>query len=114
MWSATAGAGGTGGGGAGGATTSSPGVAGTANTGGGGGGGSTNGTTQNNGGNGGSGIVIISFSNTADDLIIGSGLTYRDSGGSSASGNGTRVAPSYSTGGNKVYEFTAGTGNVSW
>ncbi len=58
--------------------------------------------------------MIISYVNTADDLVVGSGLTYRNSGGTPTSGNGTRVAPSYTTGGNKVYEFQAGTGNVSW
>jgi hypothetical protein len=41
-------------------------------------------------------------------------LTYRDSTGTPASGAGTRVAPSYSPTGFKVYEFTAGTGNVEF
>jgi len=51
------------------------------------------------GGNGGSGIVILSYSSSYPQLTsIGAGLTY-----------------TYSvTGGNNVYIFTAGTGNVTW
>jgi hypothetical protein len=82
------------------------------NTGSGGGGSGT--STSGAGGNGGSGLVIIRYGDTFQDLGIGSGLTYRDSGGSSASGDGSRVAPSYTTGGYKVYEFRAGTGTITF
>jgi hypothetical protein len=48
--------------------------------------------------NGGSGIVVIKYVNTARDLTVAAGLTYT----------------STNTGGFKIYQFTAGTGNVSW
>lgn len=74
----------------------SAGSAGTVNTGGGGGGGTS--TSSTNGYAGGSGIVIISYDSSKKDLTVGAGLTYS----------------STTSGGNKIYTFTAGTGNVSW
>jgi hypothetical protein len=50
------------------------------------------------GGNGGSGIVILRYSSTFDDLTtIGAGLTYTKT----------------TSGGYKIYQFTAGTGTVT-
>jgi hypothetical protein len=46
--------------------------------------------------------------------LIGSGLQYRNSAGVTTNGAGTRVAPSYSLTGFKVYEFRGGTGNVQF
>jgi hypothetical protein len=46
--------------------------------------------------------------------LIGTGLTYRNSSGTPTSGANTRVAPSYSPSGFKVYEFRAGTGSVTF
>jgi hypothetical protein len=46
------------------------------------------------------------------DLEVGSGLTFTNSSGSPTSGTGTRVAASFTYGLFKVYQFTAGTGNV--
>jgi len=108
----TGGAGGAGGGGAGGSGTG-VGTSGTANTGGGGGGGGGGGAS-NDGGAGGSGVVIIRYADTFQDLEIGAGLQYADSGGVTQNGAGTRVAPSYSPTGFKVYEFRGGTGNVTF
>jgi hypothetical protein len=89
------GAGGSGGGGAGGANAN--GTPGTVNTGGGGGG--TSGAYQTKtGGNGGSGIVIASYPDTYPDITtIDVGLTYTKT----------------TSGGNKIYKFTAGTGNIT-
>jgi hypothetical protein len=58
--------------------------------------------------------VIIRYANTFQDLLIGSGLQYRNSAGVTTNGAGTRVAPSYSPTGFKVYEFRGGTGNVEF
>ena len=88
---------GTDGGGNGGTSTGS-GTAGTANTGsGGGGGGAPQSGTSGNGGAGGSGVVILKFLDTFT-LTVGSGLT---------SSNTT-------SGGYKIYTFTAGTGTVTF
>ena len=65
------------------------------------------------GGAGSSGVVIIRYANNNPDLVIGSGLTYRNSSGVNTAGNGTRVAPSFSPTGFKVYQFNAGTGSIS-
>ena len=86
-------AGGTGAG-AGGYPTTTAGGAGTANTGGGGGGGSGG---PGNGGNGGSGIVVLKFQDTFTPTV-GSGLTYT----------------STTSGGYRIYTFTAGTGTVTF
>jgi hypothetical protein len=74
---------------------------GTASTGSGGGGGGASSLDNSYGaaGSGGSGIVIIAYTSTLRDLTVGSGLTY--------SGPTT-------SGGNKIYQFTAGTGVVYW
>jgi hypothetical protein len=58
--------------------------------------------------------VILRYPNTFQDLLVGAGLQYRDSGGTTQSGSGVRVAPSYSPSGFKVYEFRGGTGNVEF
>jgi len=90
----TGGSSGVGGNGAGG--DYSPGDPGMANRGGGGGGGAFGG----GGGAGGSGIFIMSYADagTGQLVIIDPGLTF-----------------TYAvTGGNKVYRFTGGTGNVQW
>jgi len=122
------GAGGGGGGanvatdGGGGGTSSGGGVRGTGSglTGGGngqqffGGGGGGSGTTATTGGNGGTGVVLIRYANSFQDLLIGSGLQYRNSAGSTVNGTGVRVAPSYSPTGFKVYEIRGGTGNVEF
>jgi hypothetical protein len=82
-----------GGGGAGGRSGVSA-VDGTPNLGGGGGG------AGNNGAAGGSGVVIIRYADTfADITTIGGGLTY--------------TGP-VTSGGYKVYSFTAGTGTVTF
>ena len=87
-----------GGGGAGGTPNlDNPGVAGTANTGGGGGGASTTGGGTSAGGAGGSGVVIISVPNS----YIG---TFS---------NGLTVT-TITSGLNKIYQITAGTGTVSF
>lgn len=91
----TSGAGGNGGGGAAGsgAAGSFAGTNGTANTGGGGGAGNTA-----TGGNGGSGVVILRYPDSYPALTtIAAGLTYTTA----------------TTGGYKVYTFTAGTGMVT-
>jgi hypothetical protein len=72
-------------------------AAGAVNTGGGGGGGASSDGLAN-GGNGGSGIVIIRYPSTNANLTsIGGGLTYTLT----------------TTGGYKIYSFTAGTGTVT-
>jgi hypothetical protein len=89
------GTGGSGGGGNGGSTTS--GAVGTANTGGGGGGGGASGASTA-GGTGGAGVVILRYADSlADFTSIGGGLTYTLT----------------TTGGYKIYRFTAGTGTVT-
>jgi hypothetical protein len=96
--------GGTGGGGLGGLGRDSSGSPGTANTGGGGGGCSTYGFARN-GGAGGSGIVIIRYPDSFDNLVaIGAGLTKTGGG----------LTPTTITGGFKIYEFTAGTGTITF
>jgi hypothetical protein len=88
----TAGTGGTGGGGAG--SWKTP-VSGTANLGGGGGAVWNPNTTA---GAGGSGVVIIRYPDSKDDLTtIAAGLTYTKT----------------TSGGFKIYRFTAGTGTVT-
>ena len=87
----TPGTGGAGGGGNGSAVT--VGSAGTANRGGGGGGGAN----VQNGGAGGSGFVVLRFLSSYS-LSVGGGLT---------SSNST-------AGGFKIYQFTAGTGTVTF
>ena len=96
----TVGTGGSGGGGNAGTSNGGAGNAGSANTGGGGGGCSTPAAgTAYAGGAGGSGIVVISYSSTYKDLSsIDAGLTYTKT----------------TSGGNTIYKFTAGTGNISW
>jgi hypothetical protein len=59
-------------------------------------------------------VIIIRYADNFQNLLIGAGLTYRDSTGNPASGAGSRVMPSYTTAGFKVYEFTAGTGDVEF
>jgi hypothetical protein len=66
------------------------------------------------GGNGGSGVVIIRYPNTFQDILVGSGLQYRASNGTTQSGTGVRVAPSYTPTGFKVYQFNGGTGNIQF
>jgi hypothetical protein len=51
----------------------------------------------NTGGTGGSGIVIIRYPNTFADLSVGAGLTFTKT----------------NSGGNTIYQFTAGTGTVT-
>jgi hypothetical protein len=54
---------------------------------------------------GGSGIVIIRYPDSFDNLTaISAGLTKTGGG----------LVPTTITGGFKIYEFTAGTGTVSW
>lgn len=93
------GAGGAGGGGNG-AVYNGDGGAGTANRGGGGGGAARNNAAgQQTGGAGGSGIVILRYSSALGNITsIGGGLTY--------------TGPTTS-GGYKIYVFTAGTGTVT-
>jgi hypothetical protein len=92
-----------------------------------GGGSGPNGGSVANSGNGGhsqnsprtgvagdSGAVFIKYDNTFADLIIGSGLQYKDSGGVTQSGTGSRVAASFTPTGFKVYEIVGGTGNVEF
>jgi hypothetical protein len=64
-----------------------------------------NSTNQKIGGDGGSGIVIIRYPDSIRDLAsIGGGLT--------KTGGGT--TPTTTTGGFKIYVFTAGTGSVTF
>jgi hypothetical protein len=79
-------------------THNQDGNSGTVNTGGGGGGAGNTNQGGKKGGNGGSGIVVIAYDSTKKDLTVGAGLTYT----------------STTSGGNKIYTFTAGTGTVSW
>jgi hypothetical protein len=106
-------AGGAGGGGNGGASTGGAPTAGTVNTGGGGGGGANFGGATA-GAAGGSGVVFLKYADTEADLVVGSGLVIDTSGGGSTSGSGTRLAPSFTPSGFKVYMFKSGSGNVSW
>jgi hypothetical protein len=66
------------------------------------------------GSNGGSGVVIVRYADTFENLLIGSGLQYKDSTGATQTGTGARVAPSHTPTGFKVYEFVGGTGNVEF
>jgi hypothetical protein len=96
------GLGGTGGGGNGSGSVSTAGANGTANTGGGGGGGTTNDPAPRtpggtNGGAGGSGIVILKCP-SAYEIAEPSGLNYS----------------SALSGGNRIYSFYSGTGNVTF
>jgi hypothetical protein len=64
-----------------------------------------NSTNQKIGGDGGSGIVVIRYADTFPDLTsIAGGLT--------KTGGGT--TPTTTTGGFKIYVFTAGTGSVTF
>jgi hypothetical protein len=65
-------------------------------------------------GGGGSGVVILRYPDTSRNLLIGSGLQYKDSAGVTQTGSGARVAPSHTPSGFKVYEFVGGTGNVEF
>jgi hypothetical protein len=95
----TAGTGGSGGGGNGG--RDAVGTAATANTGGGGGAAGTFGTPNLVGGAGGSGVVIIAYPSTYPALSsIGGGLTY--------------TVDTTTRSGYRVYQFTAGTGTITW
>jgi hypothetical protein len=82
---------------------------GTINTGSGGGGG-----VYGAGGPGGSGVVIIRYPNVLPNMIIGSGLVIDDGSNGNISGSGTRLSPSFTPSGFKVYRFKSGAGNVSW
>ena len=57
---------------------------------------------------------IIRYANTFQDLLIGSGIQYKDDTGATQTGTGDRVAPSHTPTGFKVYEFVGGTGNVEF
>jgi hypothetical protein len=59
-----------------------------------------------NGGAGGSGVVIISYPSTFADLFSVAGTL-------TCNGSPGNTTPTIS-GGNKIYIFTAGTGNISW
>lgn len=111
------GQGGTGAAGGGdGGTGLNAGQAASVNSGSGGGGssvGNSEGTQTRAGGAGGSGVVVIRYPDIFPNLTIGTGLTYRASGGSNASGNGTAPNPSYTPPGYKVYQFNGGSGTVS-
>jgi len=63
---------------------------------------------------GASGVVILKYPNTLPNMIIGSGLVIDDGSNGNISGSGTRLSPSFTPSGFKVYRFKAGTGNVSW
>jgi hypothetical protein len=64
-----------------------------------GGGGSSYNSGGNSGGSGSNGLVVITYDDTKADLgSIGVGLTYTLT----------------QSGGKKIYQFTAGSGNVSW
>jgi hypothetical protein len=64
-----------------------------------------NSTNQKVGGDGGSGLVVIRYADTFPNLTsIGAGLT--------KTGGGT--TPTTTTGGFKIYVFTAGTGSVTF
>jgi uncharacterized delta-60 repeat protein len=63
---------------------------------------------------GASGVVIIRYANNYPNMVIGSGLVIDDGSNGNISGSGTRLAPSFTPAGFKVYRFKSGTGNVSW
>ena len=86
-------------------------LTGAANTGDGGWGGVNNRASS---GWGGSGVVIIRYPNTIPDMVIGSGLVIDNGSDGNISGSGTRLSPSFTPSGFKVYRFKSGTGNVSW
>jgi hypothetical protein len=48
-----------------------------------------------------------------ENLLIGTGLTIDNGSGGNVSGNDTRLTPSYTTGGFKIYFFKSGTGTVT-
>jgi hypothetical protein len=77
-------------------------VAGTGNTGGGGGGAFA--STSSGGASGGSGIVVIRYADSLPNLQAISGVTKTGGG----------LTPTTTTGGFKIYEFTAGTGTVTF
>jgi hypothetical protein len=58
--------------------------------------------------------VIVRYANTFRNLLIGSGIQYKDSGGATQTGTGARVAPTHTPTGFKVYELVGGTGNVEF
>jgi hypothetical protein len=86
-------------------------LTGAANTGDGGWGGVNN---RGSSGWGGSGVVILRYPNTIPDLVVGSGLVIDNGSDGNISGSGTRLSPSFTPSGFKVYRFKLGTGNVSW
>ena len=86
------GVGGSGGGGNGETGANNNSTAGGTNTGGGGGGG-----RDNPGKAGGSGIVVLRYADTFADITVNAGLTYTKT----------------TTGGYKIYTFTAGTGTIT-
>jgi hypothetical protein len=47
-------------------------------------------------------------------MIIGSGLVIDNGSGGNVSGSGTRLTPSFTPAGFKVYMFKSGTGSVRW
>jgi hypothetical protein len=63
---------------------------------------------------GASGVVILRYPNTIPDMIVGSGLVIDDGSNGNISGSGTRLSPSFTPSGFKVYRFKSGTGNVSF
>jgi hypothetical protein len=63
---------------------------------------------------GGSGVVILRYPDTLPNMIIGFGLAIDDGSNGNVSGSGTRLSPSFTPSGFKVYRFKSGTGNVSW
>jgi hypothetical protein len=63
---------------------------------------------------GGSGVVILRYPNTIPDMVIGSGLVIDNGSNGDVSGSGTRLSPSFTPSGFKVYRFKAGTGNISF
>jgi hypothetical protein len=80
-------------------------IAGSTNTGGGGGAGVENTQPQNTGASGGSGIVIIRYPDSQPNLsAIDAGLTKTGGG----------LTPTTTTGGYKIYVFTAGTGPIAF
>jgi hypothetical protein len=64
-----------------------------------------NSTNQKVGGDGGSGIVIIRYADTNPNLTSIGGTLVKTGGG---------TTPTTTTGGFKIYVFTAGTGNVTF
>jgi hypothetical protein len=57
-------------------------------------------------------VVFIRYPNFYPNLIIGTGLVIDNGSGGNVNGNNTRLAPSFTPSGAKVYMFKAGTGQV--